>query len=136
MKTQPTGHRVIVKPDPLSEVEERELQKYEALKAKGFEVTDAADKKRKEQAILTGTVVAVGPQAFMAFALPIINNRNELLEAGFSAGVITEAYGPWAQVGDKVYFAKYGGFLIEEGGEQYRLLNDEDITAVIREGAA
>ena len=40
----------------------------------------------------------------------------------------------WATVGDRVAIAKYGGFVIEDPDtkEKYRLLNDEDITAVIR----
>ena len=40
----------------------------------------------------------------------------------------------WACVGDKVVIAKYGGFVIEdpETKERYRLLNDEDIVAVLR----
>lgn len=40
----------------------------------------------------------------------------------------------WAVVGDRVAFAKYGGFVIEDpdNGERFRLLNDEDITAVLR----
>ena len=40
----------------------------------------------------------------------------------------------WATIGDRVAIAKYGGFVIEDPDtkEKYRLLNDEDITAVIR----
>ena len=39
---------------------------------------------------------------------------------------------PWAKVGDRVLFARYGG-LIRKGldGEEYRILNDEQITCVI-----
>jgi co-chaperonin GroES (HSP10) len=35
---------------------------------------------------------------------------------------------PWAAVGDRVMFAKYGGSIIEgKDGVKYRILNDEDI---------
>ena len=135
MKIEPAGHRVIVRPDPLSEVEQRELQQYESLKSKGFEVADP-DRKRKEQTVIIGTVVAVGAQAWIAHALSIINNRKELFEAGFSAEVIAAACKPWAKVGDRVYFAKYGGYVIEEDGIQYRMLNDEDITGIVLGEAA
>ena len=59
-----------------------------------------------------GTVVAIGPNAWKAF------DEGE----------------PWALVGDRVCFAKYGGFVIEDEktGENFRLLNDEDVVAIWR----
>jgi co-chaperonin GroES (HSP10) len=58
-----------------------------------------------------GTIVALGPTAWKAF------DDGE----------------PWAKIGDRVAFAKYGGFIIQDPGtkEQFRLLNDEDICAII-----
>ena len=42
---------------------------------------------------------------------------------------------PWAKVGDRVAFAQYGGFVIKDpiSGEEFRLLQDEDICAIVRE---
>lgn len=79
-------------------------------KTKGGIFIVNADK--QTEANIYGRIVAIGPNAWKAF----------------DDGVA------WAEVGDKVAFAKYGGFVIEdpETKEQYRLLNDEDITAVIR----
>jgi co-chaperonin GroES (HSP10) len=59
-----------------------------------------------------GTVVKLGENAFKAF------------DDGL----------PWCKEGDKVAFAKYGGFIIQdpETKETFRLLNDEDICAVVR----
>jgi len=38
----------------------------------------------------------------------------------------------WAEAGDRVIFAKYGGLVLKgKDGIQYRLLNDEDIVAVV-----
>ncbi len=36
---------------------------------------------------------------------------------------------PWAEVGDTVWFAKYGGFILEhpDTKELYRVLNDDDL---------
>jgi chaperonin GroES len=40
----------------------------------------------------------------------------------------------WAVVGDRVMIAKYGGFVAQEpdSDDKFRILNDEDIVAVIR----
>jgi co-chaperonin GroES (HSP10) len=40
---------------------------------------------------------------------------------------------PWCEIGDRVYFAKYAGKKVEDGKEEYFILNDEDIQAVIGE---
>ena len=69
---------------------------------------------RMGDAQIFGTVVALGKNAFKAF------------DDGHA----------WCQVGDRVAFAKYGGFIIEdpEDKQLYRLLNDEDIVAVVTHG--
>lgn len=69
------------------------------------------NKNRVEEAQVTGTVVEVGPQAWK----------------DFSDGT------PWAKNGDRVLFAKYGGYAIEIEEEYHRIMNDEDITAIIEE---
>jgi co-chaperonin GroES (HSP10) len=59
------------------------------------------------QAQTTGTLVAVGEDAWKDFARK------------------------WAEIGEKVMYSKYGGLIIEGmDGKEYRLLNDEQITAV------
>lgn len=40
---------------------------------------------------------------------------------------------PWAAVGDHVIFGRYAGSRIELDGKEYRLMNDEEILAVIPE---
>lgn len=62
----------------------------------------------------TGTLVAVGPLAWR--------------DHGDGT--------PWAQVGDRVMFAKYGGKFVTdpETHKEYKVLNDEDLNAVIRNG--
>lgn len=69
---------------------------------------------RETQAQIFGELIAVGPNAWKAF----------------------DAGEPWAFVGDRVAIAKYGGFIIKdpETGEEFRLLNDEDICAVLTKG--
>ena len=70
-----------------------------------------AHDERKEKAQIIGEVIAIGPTAWKAF------DDGE----------------PWCQVGDKVYFAQYGGYLIRDmvTDEEFRLLNDEDVCAVV-----
>lgn len=62
---------------------------------------------------IKGTIVSVGMTAWRAF----------------------DEGKPWANVGDRVMFAKYGGSIVEDEktGEKFRILNDEDITAVWQE---
>lgn len=69
------------------------------------------NKDRADEAQVTGTIVEVGPQAWK----------------DFSDGAA------WAKVGDRVLFAKFGGYQITIKGEKYRVMNDEDITAIIEE---
>lgn len=40
---------------------------------------------------------------------------------------------PWAKVGDRVLYSKYGGKIIDDPGSgiRYRILNDEDVYCVI-----
>ena len=67
MKIEPAGHYILVKPDELTSLEQKELQKYEHLQKSGFSVNDLQDKKRKEKAINVGTLVAVGINAWKGF---------------------------------------------------------------------
>jgi co-chaperonin GroES (HSP10) len=68
-------------------------------------------KERRANEQIFGTLVAIGENAWKAF----------------------DEGKPWAKVGDRVTFAKYGGFTIEDPvtKEKLRLLNDEDICAVV-----
>ena len=67
---------------------------------------------RNTEANIFGVIVAIGETAWKAF----------------------DDGAAWASVGDRVAFAKYGGFVIEDPdtGEKFRLLNDDDITAIVR----
>ena len=70
-------------------------------------------KERRANEQIFGTLVAIGENAWKAF----------------------DEGKPWAKVGDRVTFAKYGGFSIEDPitKEKFRILNDEDIVSVIVE---
>lgn len=87
------------------------VEEVEKKTAGGIIIADTIRDKMTEANIF-GTIVKIGLNAWKAF----------------DDGV------PWAKEGDRVAFAKYGGFVIEDPNtkEQFRLLNDEDITAIIR----
>ena len=86
------------------------IDEAETVTAGGIIVAATIVDKNTEAGIF-GTLVAVGDTAWKDF--------------GGRA---------WACVGDKVVIAKYGGFVIEDPAtkDRYRLLNDEDIVAVLR----
>ncbi len=69
------------------------------------------DPEKEKASQQTGTLVKVGEKAWM-----------DLCDGG-----------AWANEGDKVAYAKYGGSFIKdsEDEEEYVLLNDKDINAVI-----
>lgn len=104
-----------------------ELKNVETIKAAGHRVIVKPDaieevseggiimptnnKERKEDAQAFGVIIDVGPNAWK----------------GFDDGE------PWAKVGDRVLFAKYGGYAVKIKDEMLRVMNDEDITAIIGE---
>jgi len=103
MSIKPVGHRVLV-----------EVPKVDMTTDWGFEIQE--DKRLADAAQISGKLVAVGEQAWKAFGP---NFTGE----------------PWAQVGDTVYFAEYAGRTVTDPstGNHYKLMNDDDITAVIIE---
>lgn len=93
----PAGHRVLVLPEEVKE------------KTDGGIYLPQQAKDREQAAMIVGTLIAVGPQAW----------------DGFGDGK------PWADVGDVVIFAKYGGAVVKgTDGKDYRILNDEDIVGI------
>lgn len=120
MKTgiSPSGNRVVVKPDDIEEVT-----------AGGIVIPKAhADKHALAQS--TGTLVAAGPDAWKH----TVTTTQRLIDGQWKdvERKITGYSQPFANVGDRVAFAKYGGLQVEgEDGKTYRILNDEDITAVV-----
>jgi len=99
------GHRVLLKPADDVASEKTEW---------GFELNVGDDFKRQKASTTIGEVVSIGPMAWKAFD----GDRPE--------------WKPWANIGDVVYFAKYGGKFITIDDEDYIIINDEDVQGVIR----
>lgn len=107
MAIKPVGHRVLVKPKAVEETT-----------TSGIVVVSNIQEKRLEEAgQVYGVLTGVGPQAWKAFGK---DHTGE----------------PWAEVGDTVLFSKFAGFSVEdpETEEMYKVLNDEDIVAIITKG--
>jgi co-chaperonin GroES (HSP10) len=109
----PVGHRIVVKQEKLEEVDPT----YKKATQAGILIADTLDKRREQLGLDKGTVVAIGPGAFVEF-----NNNQGLTE-------------PWCNVGDRIAFAKYSGKNVEDpdNNEVYMVLNDEDVVCIIRE---
>lgn len=114
----PAGDRVLVIPDPIED----------EVTGAGFVIPEQY-RKKYEQAQATGTLVAVGPDAFSH-----ITERTYVIHDGGREELVekkTRGYSePFAKVGDRVAFAKYSGMRVKgEDKNLYIILNDEDITA-------
>ncbi len=107
---KPCGDRVLVKPDKIEK------------KVGMIEIPDTVTGKHA-LAQTIGTVVAVGPDAWTHFH-----------EEGKSGKTVRGFVRPFAEVGDKVMFARYGGLAVRgKDEEEYRLINDVDVTALVDE---
>jgi co-chaperonin GroES (HSP10) len=90
----------------------------------GFKLDVGNDFKREKAATDMGTVLEVGPTAWNAF------------DKWKPNGDLNPEWKPWAVPGDTVVFAKYGGKFVEVDGEEYVLINDEDVQCVVRENSS
>jgi len=107
----PKGDRVLIRPDEVEEVSEG-----------GIILIDA---KKVQMAQSIGTLVACGPDCWTDHWITD------------ETGKVKEVQGrreDYAKPGDRVIYAKYCGLqLTGADGEEYRLMNDEDITATCAE---
>ncbi len=97
-------HHILIKPDKVEDID----NVVRSARAAGIEVK--LDK-REQKAVEYGTVVQVGPIAFIAF--------------GLSPDILKE--------GQRISFAKYAGKEIKYKDETYLLINDEDCLLEIEE---
>ena len=76
----------------------------------GIIIPDATNE-RNQRDQQKGTVIQIGPNAWKAF----------------------DDGSPWAAVGDLVLFSRYGGKIVKDGADEFRILEDSDIVAIISE---
>jgi co-chaperonin GroES (HSP10) len=101
----PCGHRLIIKPFKLEEVDDA----LASAKRMGLEIV-RPNEKREDQSVDKGIVLAIGSTCW-------------------------PEQDPWCAVGDTIIFAKFAPKFIEdpETKEQIGILNDEDVVAVLKE---
>jgi chaperonin GroES len=98
---QPLDLRVLVLPDPIEE------------KTVGGIILPDQHKEREKFATMKATLIAVGVNAWE--------------EAAARSQIFVKPV-----PGDRVLISKYGGVLISgDDGKEYRLMNDEDVTALL-----
>lgn len=109
--------RVLVDPDEIEELTDG-----------GIYIPDQVAEKH-QQAQATGTLIAVGPDAYRKFRTVI----SRLIDGQMRVVEIQEdGYDPefTPKAGDRVVFAKYGGIDVQGvDGKKYKIMNDRDITA-------
>lgn len=111
---KPLTFRVLVKPDTLDED-----PVFKNAKKAGIVLAEHENLRIEEAKMDTGTVVAIGPTAFMAYAR--------------EAGVDEKHVEYWIKPGDRVGFAKYAGkSMVDPTNQQrYIVMADEDINCVL-----
>lgn len=116
----PLLDRVLVRPDEIEE------------KTEGGIIITEQVAERHQQAQAMGTFVGAGPDAFVygrthVYSGPNMDLKERRIETADMDGV--------PKPGDRVMFAKYGGLSVTgKDGDEYRVLNDRDITCLIDEG--
>jgi len=83
-------------------------QEVKKVSKGGIILSTESNSDREQMANTTGVVIAMGDQCY------------------------ADEPTPWCKVGDKVIFAKYAGLLyLGKDGNQYRMINDKDITGIL-----
>jgi chaperonin GroES len=98
---QPEGTKVVISPDQVDE------------RTKGGIWLPQQVKQMDQNAVTTGTLLKVGPQAEIHFDV---------------AGTMRAAV-----AGDRVIFARYGGVEIRWGEQRFRIVQDNDVVALMTE---
>ena len=110
MRIEPAGNRILVQRDELEDHDPN----FKTAKAAGIVIPETEDQKRRQAGMDRGRVVALGETAY----------KDE-----FYQGI------PWCKEGDYVLFAKYQGKAVTNHvtGENYLLINDADVLAVLKD---
>lgn len=100
---KPVWGRLIVKPNDITETDEVLKSGKEA----GFILPDSKEQERLQHSQIEGVLIAAGGNCF------------------------DDWHAPLPQVGDTVIYDKFAGFIKELDGEEYRIISDTDILAIV-----
>jgi co-chaperonin GroES (HSP10) len=93
----------VVKPVDIHETDEV----LKRARASGIEIPQTLDANRRQQAQVEGELMSIGGNCFEDWK------------------------GPFPQIGNRVLFDKFAGFIKQEGNEEYRIISDTDILAIM-----
>ena len=116
----PSGNRVLVKPDAIDET------------TAGGIVIPKSVQEQHQMSVNYGYVVALGSDCFKHSVTTV----ERLIDGAWKPveRTVSGYSGTFADEGDRVAFAIYSGLNITgEDGEEYKLINDEDITCRVTE---
>lgn len=132
----PVGHFMLV---ALPEIEHRN-EKGEAVTAGGIILPETvADRERAASVI--GTVLAMGPDCYKEEPLDMPDWLKQAVLDGKPVSLTTILprkrfpSGPWCKLGDTVLMSRYAGKRFRIENTEFRMLNDDEITATIPVGA-
>lgn len=112
----PVLDRVLIKPDEIEE------------KTEGGIIIPESVGQLHAMAQSIGTFIEAGPDAYCHY-VERDSEDHIVKRRGYSQ--------PAAKPGDRVAFAKYGGLQVTGKDNQvYRLMNDEDVTAIVEDGVS
>ncbi len=100
---KPVWGRLVVKPIAIEETDEL----LKRSKQSGIIIPESLEKQRMQHAQIEGELISNGGNCFEDWKEPI------------------------PKVGDKVIYDKYAGFIKEIDGQEYRIISDTDILAIV-----
>jgi chaperonin GroES len=100
---KPVWGRLVVKPTDITETDEV----LKRGKQFGFEIPENKEKERMQHAQIEGELIAIGGNCFEDWIDPI------------------------PKIGDTVIYDKYAGFIKQIGDQDYRIISDTDILAIV-----
>jgi chaperonin GroES len=95
--------RLVVKPIDIAETDAT----LKSAKSAGFILPNDKENERMQHAQIEGELIAVGGNCFDDWKPPL------------------------PKIGDRVIYDKYAGFIKKVGGEDYRIISDTDILAIL-----
>lgn len=120
-------------PDPVGHFMLVALPDVEAQTAGGIIIPETVTD-RERAASVVGTVIAMGPDCYLD---PVPELPLPPSGVAVTVAIARPRFpsGPWCKIGDTVLFSRYAGKRFKSAGVEFRMLNDDEITATIPAGA-
>ena len=114
---QPLGRRILIQPDKIEETTD------------GGIVLPSQEMDKHQQAVTSGTVVAVGEDANVHGAEDVYRVEDGVMKLVEQRVDHLKTAPP--EPGNRVLYARHGGLEIKRNGVPYRMVNDQDILGYV-----